>query len=132
MEERKELNPSELRIGNYVNMFIGMEKDGARYGPRPIIFGWEIDEVEKLYAIPLTEELLLKCGFIFNTEDDNFYFSRQIGNNLNLTCDKNYENWGIALGWKGEGAHVWKQPKYLHEIQNLIYYQTNEEIEIEF
>ena len=122
---------SELRIGNYVfhegkplritnvldwcvNMEFG-EMSGDRND--------EID-INEIEHIPLTEELLLKCGFerskthdryfvkdnIFaiSTADDKFRFIQG-----NLVCQL-----------------ILREIKYVHQLQNLIYSLTEEELQI--
>jgi TATA-box binding protein (TBP) (component of TFIID and TFIIIB) len=68
----------------------------------------------KIFPIPITEEILLKCGF----EKGKCYFS--------------LENFDIDLkGWFGFNNMVANANiKYLHQLQNLYFALTGEELEV--
>lgn len=74
--------------------------------------------------IPLTEEILLKCGFEKYSEGNfvlgNFILSY-------LTTDENFE-----FEYKVSGIDSWllKDIKYLHQLQNLYFALTNEELTV--
>lgn len=68
--------------------------------------------------IPLTEEILLSCGFL----NWNGYFSK--GN-------IKYENGNIILKFYSDDAYIIKGIKYLHQLQNLYYALTGGDLEIE-
>ena len=87
---------SELRIGNWVS--------------------W--DE-EKLTPIPLTEEILLKCGF----EKDRF-------GNYSLGLFELLYNDIIGFRFSMEGQWCYEEIKYLHQLQNLFYSLCGKELEI--
>lgn len=83
--------------------------------------GWDVDESE-LLGIPITEELLKKCGFKefrrrggFVAYSDNGY---ECGTKLVLDHG-DYSLVGINYGLQ-----------YLHELQNAYYMLTKKELEI--
>jgi hypothetical protein len=135
------MNARELRIGCYVNLF--GEKDGKRaYYPAKTTsihsegVGVEIicknmrntdngrvydiklsaaPSLDKIEPIPLTEELLLKCGFEKRVWGNVTYY------NPNLDLDRDFRVRGID--WN-------VQIKYLHQLQNLFFALTGEELEV--
>ncbi len=75
--------------------------------------------IEHCEPIPLTEEWILKLGFISNP-----YFDRYELNRIHIECDKTQGN--LVL-W------IQKLPKlvkleYVHQLQNLYYALTGEEL----
>ena len=80
--------------------------------------------ISKLSPIPLTEEILLKCGFknsksniiTYTYINNPAYYITEIGNCFTfISCDK------IRV----------RSIKYLHELQNLFFAITGEELEVE-
>ena len=84
---------------------------------------------EELEAIALTPDILLACGF---QKKDRFHFSDVftskeedfIINQLRGSCE-------ISFGLKGSFAIVSNRMLPLHELQNLYYALTGEEISLE-
>ena len=101
-----------------------------------ILYGAIIDEsvdILKLEPVPLTEEMLLKAGFIkeFNSgcderDHNSYYYS---GKEINLTID-------FELG---SSDHLYEclsvtgsqKLKYVHQLQNLYFALTGEELKYE-
>lgn len=119
------IKAKELRIDNYVNVrnskhlrkishtghhgFINVHLTGNHHK-----YSISLSSKE-LKPIPLTEEILLKCGYIKQDRNMFMIIGHVIWNvqeNLFL-CDKN----GVVL-------------KYLHQLQNLYFALTNKELEI--
>ena len=117
----------ELRIGNYVYLFksttlykiteIGYSKiEEDRYEASGIsseaVFRTYIDN---LNPIPLTEELLLKCGFEKHTWGIVTYYSPlfELGADFHL---------------KGVDYNI--QVKFLHQLQNLYFDLGGQELEV--
>lgn len=129
-------NANELRIGNYIYWNIPEkintfhEVVGIRNGkPQtiPISLG---ESISDYLPIPLTPEILEKCGF----EKDPFEMSG---------CEVwNFPNtfWRVARSYRNENEYkLWgklvspptwnlKTFAYLHELQNIIFALTNEEL----
>jgi hypothetical protein len=77
-----------------------------------------IDEIE---PIPITEELLLKCGF---DEPCDVVYEHNYGE---FEVTKEQEKWWVT--WNG-GADFWFEIKHLHQLQNAYYLATGKELEI--
>lgn len=79
-------------------------------------------------GIPLTPELLWRCGFTH--EGDMGIIGIQIGNQLWLECVN--EEWSLTPEvWpSGSILSFWNPPKYLHQLQNLFFDLTGEELQI--
>lgn len=116
------IKATELRIGNWV--------DGG-YNDRLYYRIKEHDFLNTDFAItkpiPLTEEILLKCGFdFFNT----CLYHPVIKHQYQFRF---YEN-DLYYGFYGECEFIkeTQQPiKYLHQLQNLFYSLTGEELNVE-
>jgi hypothetical protein len=133
------IESKELRIGNYVKMFLGVFDNGAEYSIHTIegIKNSKIKEQDTVQIskhdfwysnyvispIPLTKEILLKCGFEKTNRIDfgelkecyaNFSFALMVRHN------------SFFVDWIGGNTEV----KYLHILQNLFYALTGEELNI--
>lgn len=102
------MEANELRVGNYlfdgVGGIIKVEVDDL------------YDNVRKYYEpIPIIEEVLLECGFEY---DDAFYYK----DGIFLEYDDN----SLRLDCMSDSVSI----KYLHQLQNLYFALTNEELEI--
>lgn len=115
------MRATELRIGNLLNYHT------AEGEVLPTVIDWQdlkwISEDPKGFnlvhsPIPLTEEILLKCGYATCSFRDNHFVIKGHTiwkcNDL-FICDKN----GIVL-------------KYLHQLQNLYHALTGEELTVNF
>lgn len=106
----------DLRIGNW---FVGFDN-------KPFI--WSVDDFKLLesadiseivkHPIKITEQLLVKCGFI---EVEN------------STMSTTYEKSGFIYNKRVNTWYYWGVPiniKYLHELQNLYYNIIGEELRV--
>jgi hypothetical protein len=118
------IQPNELRLGNWVlinghvSEIVGIGLNEAEYALKGIsITPIDYDE---LTPIPLTEDLLLKCGF--DTIQDGWYHlylkNRIITWNL---YDNKLRIDGIQTN------HI----KSLHQLQNLYFALTGDELNVE-
>jgi hypothetical protein len=110
------MKANELRIGNWVMVF-------PVKNPQQVcdvmfdsvntesVFGQHYGEVE---PIQLTEEWLLKFGFISNPHSNEFYGKNMIFHNW--MKDRGYISWGFT------------QIEYVHQLQNLYFALTGEEL----
>lgn len=109
------MKANELRIGNFVNLI----SDG--HENEPDTFQWGIDDYEFysdrmsfIKPIPLTEEWLLKLGFGKDGESPK---------RIKLDCD-----FGVVEIWvNGRNPLV----KYVHQLQNLYFALTGEELTLQ-
>ena len=113
------IQPQELRIGNYVEYRIQDELDERKEwlelstidATDLVILESGIDE--DFRPIPLTEEILLKFGFL---KDDNFYHLN------NIWISNFYENYFSLDGFDETKI------EYVHQLQNLYFALTGEEL----
>lgn len=114
------MKATEFRLGNLVEQrLIG--------GDKRKFVGVDVDVLKNIYQgnvyfnylpIPLTEEILLKCGF---DHDVDYMMSKK-----GLTIC--FEKIGDALMCFLECANI--EIKYLHQLQNLYFALTGEELEV--
>lgn len=126
------IESEDLRIGNIV-----LDEDGEQQ----VILGftWNFvhfksglyDPYDRIYGVPITPELLLKAGFESDDEKSNIYFI-QVGNLLYLEYDVKFKSFSITPEtWRGGSAcDIWKNITFLHELQNLFYFLSNEDLKI--
>jgi hypothetical protein len=107
---------NELRIGNYVDFNGELAKISQLWDKETIFKCGDSDLYENLNAIPLTEELLLKCGF----EKSGMAYVNSM-----FVIDK----WSDGRFWYGHrGGSM--ELKHLHQLQNLYFALINKEVEI--
>lgn len=127
------IKANELRIGNYVaDIWTPSGKwQIKRFTNKTAHYGDFNCKVEHLLPIPLTEELLLKCGF--NNEYKNGYIGIDVNNSdFVLTYPKIMGEWQecFSFEFKAGGISKFKEILYLHELQNLFFFLTGRELEI--
>lgn len=129
------MKPQDLRIGNLVILCVA---NVNHYGkihsltPSHLLIGDGIKcDYSDLEPIIITEEWLLKCGFtpcesLF--KDKPNILSVQISNNETL----DYEDGELFIA--NVGSHrvvtLWNNIIHLHQLQNLYYAITGEELEV--
>lgn len=124
----------ELRIGNKVKcktsndarIYDVLALDGLHLkiylnSPRNV---WHIEDLIK--PIKLTEELLLKCGFKLITDDGGVCGDYTYWSNGEIELN----NLGYWFVVSTDFHHP--KIKYIHQLQNLYYYLTGEELEVNF
>jgi hypothetical protein len=122
------MTPAELRIGNLV---YGKEIETVKaIGIEGYI--WFDDKrnllVEHCQPIQLTEEWLLKFGFKYKAEELGIkLYELQIGISfISLSIEGHFNiNSGESYWYMDRD---FKTPKYVHELQNLYFALTNEEL----
>lgn len=118
------IQPQELRLGNWVYM----SKDGVTINVKvePSILMILTGKVDKkgieINPIPLTEEILLKCGF--DTNIDIYYTSKLNGYFKKPFIEADYFLYKSPTGDKLTSV------KHLHQLQNLFHSLTGTELEI--
>lgn len=122
------MKSTDLRIGNLVYYKVVDELDERKAWDEISVIDWQdlkiIDETENLYKpIPLTEEILLKCGFeVQLIKGSNRYIFRKLINNF----DYFYLN---KLN-SGKFSYGTTEIDFVHEIQNLYKEIAKTELEI--
>lgn len=121
------MKANELRIGNWYNWYA----DGKNYQYQVKAEDFVNEIIENFDPIPLTEEILLKCGF-FKCEDfdeggliDYRYELHLFNGSISFTSNWNTEDC-IYVNLNQCGADVF----YLHQLQNLYFALTGEELNV--
>jgi hypothetical protein len=78
--------------------------------------------------IPITVDLMAKCGFGWNSEEQVYFL--QVGNTVYLEFDVDFNCSIVPETWRGQPLHLWGDNKYLHQLQNLYLDLTGNELEI--
>lgn len=153
--ESMKIDPKELRIGNILQ---SRDKDGD--GSIIIVKEFDLVGVnqfvsqagyehEYLYEktdyydwywvepIPLTPDWLTKLGFEqekSNDTEERDIWSIQVANNTSLYYDPELpgKEWYLSLEWNNNHwqNEFWATPKSVHQVQNLYYALTSEELTI--
>ena len=122
------MRANELRIGNLVAYGVHpvpiksihtesvLKKEVHVYVELNENLNYYCIDVLEVKPIPLTEEWLLKFGFI-KSSDNNYYKGDK------FTIYNRFENFGL-IG----GLLSWKEFKYVHQLQNLYFALTGEEL----
>ena len=135
------INQTELRIGNYIyddeNVIVKVERiDSKRYndwngeGNPPVLFSinGSIYESDIINSIPLTEEILLKCGFKY----ENGEYVRGLWKLLPDFPKEEVIGYGLfikGLEWRRINQN---SIKYVHQLQNLFFTITGYELGVKF
>lgn len=132
------INKTEIRLGNWVienkngndcyAQIEGIKLVDAENTNCIIETQYQTTPIEYISPIPLTEEILLKCGFenIYKSEYRNKFDHNKllyIGYDFSLCEDKSME------GFRYYGKYI-SHIKYLHQLQNLYWCLCGEELEI--
>ena len=117
------MKANELRIGNWVT-----EEERLVH----IHDGFGIDHAQNFSPIPLTEEWLRRFGFKKDLTGKDFYFKfygvvgiMHFSNAVNSTSDGGWYNYEPIIG-----ARHGEQFKYVHQLQNLYFALTGEELTV--
>lgn len=114
------INPSEIKLWNYIKID-GVETELDYHVMGKLFKNSNADLLNKLEGIPITPELLEKCGF------------KKEQNEIDTKSNKNVEGRWIHddyLEWPGLLYLPNFKIKYLHQLQNLYYSLTGKELEI--
>jgi len=114
------MKASELRIGNLIK---GKSPEKKVY-EEPVelneyYFLLFLNNMMDVEPIPLTEEWLLKFGFVSNPYKDRYELIAKI--NIIIECDKTK---GLVDLYCEQFPHI----KYVHSLQNLYFALTGEEL----
>ena len=118
------MKPTELRIGNWIewddDSHEQFKVETIDYSePNYFVNGGLLDD---MLPIPLTEEWLLKFGAVKTF--DNWQFTISVGA-ITLHFRRNNE-WYSELG----GIYLGSKIKYVHQLQNLYFALTGNELEL--
>jgi len=112
------MDVKELRVGNWINEY-GAEIEVA-------YLSWD-DKSEGCSGIPLTEEWLLKFGFVKEelTIDGNSSYKKVF-----YFLGTNKEDFVEGLYWDNDEMTGYEHVKHVHTLQNLYFALTGEELTI--
>lgn len=130
------INPKELRIGNWIasggfrRQIRGITEGSAYLSPNPNS-SLDFNSFEFLHPIPLTHELLLKIGADYDDhrpfdefyDFESYYFECSKLTNVAIHYSHNNKKFYYP---KYEIAPI----EYLHQLQNLFFALTGEELKI--
>lgn len=116
------IKANELRIGNHVMISPVYHKEDIRFVDYKMIQA--VENGFEVYGIPLTPEILGKCEF-----DWSIYHQAFHKDNFEFDIVECYPK-GYALTTFKRGLIIVPNFQYLHELQNIVYILTGEELEI--
>lgn len=133
----------ELRIGNYVEYNGCTGVVCAIHSPMPcedehfrgigvvelILRGIVTARIDEIKPIPLTEELLLRFGFELDDEDEDKYIIS--GDVCDYILEKTFDGTYIIGVNHGDNTLYFSWDIiHMHQLQNIIYSLTGQELEI--
>lgn len=112
------IQPNELRIGNW------LQTERRYFFKMEHIPDTKLGDYSRIYPIPLTPEILEKAGWVKN---ERFWWKNWGTNGCEIVKFDNYYNSFVYQ----LGVGLYKQITNLHQLQNLFYALTGEELQIE-
>ena len=130
------IKPEDLRIGNWVefdNRYFQIDSIATVFPTlKTIEFGIGVVDWNNIFGIPLTEKILLDCGFVkdglfvgeFVYTKSKYFYSMELKLLFVITGHN-----GEVLNYEGYEVQTSdNQTIYLHELQNLFYSLTKTEL----
>jgi len=126
------MESKELRLGNLVYYgesirLITMIQDNP--SRKAVGVDNMITYIEVLKPIPLSGELLVKCGFKLGTGSESEQYCLKIDSYLEIRIYHDDFSWEFADARESITPNC-KWFKYLHQLQNLYFALTNQELQI--
>lgn len=125
---------NELRIGSHIifgelpDVVCGLNNDGSYLST-----SGEILPLSDCTGIPLTEEILLKCGFVrqITTPHIMELIAPELGEEGYIEhIDGNFTLTKEGSGYYNDYFGLYDRIKYLHQLQNLYFALTGKELQI--
>lgn len=111
------IKPQDFRIGNYVKTLIGYEQIEGILCDSINTYKYQNLGYEYVEQITLSEEILLKCGFIKDKESDNGFLLKVNNDWSDIYIDVMYGYCEIQVN-----KHSLPIPLlYVHQLQNLVF-----------
>ena len=132
------MEQNEIRVGNWLNDPRPFNEDTKKFFKMPDngyfkAKARDIEVAELFEPIPLTEEILLKCGF---KKTEEYYASYEENIDVyTIGCfdiafiDNEYKLW-FCIEEDPFYSFSWTEIKYVHQLQNLYFSLTGQELEI--
>lgn len=129
------IQANELRVGNFLEMLVVDDYETRQLKASEILSLEKHPDWAK--PVILNEEILLRCGFIGDESNMNLVLPN--GNATELCCEFN-RDWCIVRYHVCDGVvnrmeydYAYLTPiKHLHQLQNLFYCLTGQELTINF
>lgn len=88
-------------------------------------------EISSIMPIPITEDELVKCGFLYSGEDGYYKYFRHIETDFCVS----YANNSFCCNYYDKIGDIWKNNisvklEFIHQLQNIYHILTNEELGI--
>jgi hypothetical protein len=115
------MKASELRIGNWI--YNTTTKEKVQVYPMMINQLSKLEDKHNYKPIELTEEILLKCGFVKQME---WTYCIDLKGNLKLVYYIGEKGWSIGNKNYSDFSNL----KHLHQLQNLYFCLCGKELEI--
>jgi len=116
------MEAKELRIGNWYE-----RNDYSKHQITidDLVYLSKGEDIKRIRPIPLTEEILLKCGFKKDGSSD--YFTEEY-EGVYFAFSKSQSKFNISSDY--DGLITISIPKYFHQLQNLYWCLCKEELEV--
>ena len=121
------MNAKEIRIDNYLFMDkdIVQVRTVSEHGFNFGLHGYAANIMDWWKPIPLTEEWLLKFGFMF--EKNHYGYSFPEHSDWLLEFNKANNKWWVRYGLEKIDC---ERLSYVHQLQNLVFALTGEELKL--
>lgn len=124
------MRANELRLGNWVSLNKDFKKVlWFKYDKVCVMneYPSAIVDIDRLSPIHITEEILLKCGFEYC--ESRKVYQLYLPNDHQVLVGFRFQN-EFKLQYRVLNV-VLHETQYLHQLQNLIYALTNQELNVE-
>lgn len=124
----------ELRIGNLVEVFDESPTKVLAISDKYIALRFDstkymMAELNQIVPIPLTDEWLVKFGFEKYTSN-HYYISVLQRGRVHVYLETNFSDASVELGNISGYAFGYPKVKHVHQLQNLYFALTGEELTI--
>lgn len=130
------IQANELRIGNWIQINNG---DGKRPPYNYGITSHDIEEIDRYgddyFPIKLTPEILEKCGFESRTVTVKDRYGENTSNHFDIELEGGNNIFLLEQNVDGVKFFIFESPvtvyvRYLHQLQNLYFALTGEELTV--
>ena len=127
------MQANELRIGNYIRLFDTKECYKIHLVSKGVvqvegeILGGEVLKTNNINPIPLTPEILEKCGFVWSHLEEEYVLTSKVG-----VIFLSKDGYSVSTGTNDSFIRIFGLTcKYLHQLQNLYFALTGEELNVQ-
>jgi hypothetical protein len=123
------MKAQDLRVGNWVEFIDFPAKYFTKVTPKILSIINDYPKNHTWFSVPLTPEILEKCGFKKWDKFNIFSIEFKNGNEIQIDLNKGE----VFLGGSEScvsNMGFYSNAKYLHQLQNLYFALTGEELEV--